>query len=322
MILLISVVVIFFNQKSLVQRALASVIEQTHRELDIVVVDDGSDESIQLLVEAFSDERVRFFRKENGGAASARNLGLREAKSDYVAFLDGDDLFLQDHIERLVKCLSAKSWPICMVTSGRYVITQKGWVVDRRMPDMDANGVIFPFSEMYTSCSIYHRKIIERFGGFPEKLQINEDGALNVLIDQEYSIYGVAEVLTFYQMDDAGKARCSLKDYKRAIEVMEKRLAVTGQVCNAELMGDYKKISERNLLLGFLSCGNMAAARRWSREAGVNLSSGSFIDLLARCSIKTNVNIYSFIRYSIQVIKALRYLPISVRYGQSLRNHL
>jgi glycosyltransferase involved in cell wall biosynthesis len=309
----VSIVIIFYNQANYVRRALRSVIDQTFKGLDIIVVDDGSEESIEPIVRGYENTGIRFFRKENGGAASARNLGVQKAKGEYIAFLDGDDLFLPHHVEQLMLFLQERVWPVCMVTSGHYVITKSGWVVDRRMPETDARGIVVPFTEMYTSCSIYHREVIERFGGFPEQLRINEDGALNSAIGQVYPVFGLAEVLTYYLVNESGKARRSLKDYDWAVDVMEKRLAQAQQTFSPEVMQRYRATSEKNLLLGFLSGGNLDAAIKWARMSGVKLSYASLSGCLAGASLKLRINLYSMVRHLGRALKALIYLPVSFR---------
>lgn len=310
----LSVVIIFYNQAAYVRRALASVFSQTYENLDVVVVDDGSNDDTAAEISRFADCRIRFFRKENGGAASARNFGVREARGDYVAFLDGDDLFLPTKIERFVDFLSQKDWPVCVVTSGHYVISRQGFVVDRRNSPMDSTGNVHPFSEMYTSCSVYHRETIERFGGFPENLRINEDGALNAQISQRYPVYALAEPLTYYQVDNFGKARRSLQDYDWAVSVMEDRLRVVAQECDSQMMNEYRRLSERNLFYGFLSCGNMGAAKRWYMQVAGNIDSLLLIHKLAVYSVRSGINGYAGVRWFIRIIKMARYIPRTVAF--------
>lgn len=98
---LISVIVPFYNAELYLADCLESLIRQTHRELEILVVDDGStDGSAALCAELMKkDSRIRLLRKENGGVSSARNLGLDEARGEYVAFVDADDWVLTDMLE-------------------------------------------------------------------------------------------------------------------------------------------------------------------------------------------------------------------------------
>lgn len=102
----VSIVIPVYNAASYLSQCLDSVLGQTYRELDIVCVNDGStDDSLKILREyAVKDSRIRIFSKENEGkgAASARNMGLHNAKGEYIQFLDSDDFFELDMVETLV----------------------------------------------------------------------------------------------------------------------------------------------------------------------------------------------------------------------------
>lgn len=103
----VSIVIPVFNTAAYLPQCLDSVIGQTWKKLDIVCVNDGSvDDSLSILEEyALRDERIRIFSKENEGkgAASARNMGLRQAAGEYIQFLDSDDFFEPDMVETLVR---------------------------------------------------------------------------------------------------------------------------------------------------------------------------------------------------------------------------
>jgi len=104
---LISVVIPAYNAEVFIERTIRSVQAQTHPELEIIVVDDGSTDGTAALVEALvrEDPRVVLVPKSNGGVASARNLGLKMARGEFVAFLDADDLFHPDKLERQLSAL-------------------------------------------------------------------------------------------------------------------------------------------------------------------------------------------------------------------------
>ena len=105
---LISVIVPVYNAAPFLARTVESVCAQTYRPLEILLVDDGSqDDSLALCRKlAAGDSRIRVLRKENGGASSARNLGVREARGEYVGFVDSDDLITPDMYERLAQALA------------------------------------------------------------------------------------------------------------------------------------------------------------------------------------------------------------------------
>ncbi|MFE4575175.1 glycosyltransferase [Streptomyces chartreusis] len=86
------------NTEKYIEACLASVLGQTHRELDVIVVDDGSTDGGAAIAERVADERVRVDRGVNGGVAAARNRGLALARGEFVAFLDADDLWYPDKL--------------------------------------------------------------------------------------------------------------------------------------------------------------------------------------------------------------------------------
>jgi GT2 family glycosyltransferase len=104
---LVSVVIPSYNRASSVGAAIDSALGQTHRNVEVLVVDDGSTDETAAVVSCryAGDPRVRYLHKENGGAASARNEGLRHARGAFVAFLDSDDWWKPWKTELQLRCL-------------------------------------------------------------------------------------------------------------------------------------------------------------------------------------------------------------------------
>lgn len=102
---LLSVLIIVFNQEKYVEECINSVLNQAYKNIEVIVVDDGSlDNSVSICEEiAKKDSRVKVISKENGGPLSARKAGVKAAKGEYVAFLDGDDWVENDLYERAMK---------------------------------------------------------------------------------------------------------------------------------------------------------------------------------------------------------------------------
>src|SRR5262249_9984238 len=99
----VSIVMSCFNKATTVADSVRSVLAQTHRDLELVIIDDGStDDSARVLEELKSDRRVRVVRTPNAGQAAALNLGVSLARGAYVGFIDADDEYYPEHVEALV----------------------------------------------------------------------------------------------------------------------------------------------------------------------------------------------------------------------------
>jgi glycosyltransferase involved in cell wall biosynthesis len=105
---LTSVVIPAYNAELFLERTLCSALRQTHSNLEVIVVDDGSTDKTRVIAEAAAatDDRVRILSVPNGGVAKARNIGIAEANGEFVAFLDADDLWHPTKIERQLAAMS------------------------------------------------------------------------------------------------------------------------------------------------------------------------------------------------------------------------
>jgi len=102
---LVTVVISVYNKEDYVAQAIESVMTQTYRNLDIIVVDDGSTDSSRDVIQVYleRDSRLRYYNQPNSGVASCRNRGLTDSDGKYIVFLDGDDYLYQNYIETAVR---------------------------------------------------------------------------------------------------------------------------------------------------------------------------------------------------------------------------
>lgn len=123
---LISIVVPVYNIETYLERCVSSICAQSYRNLEILLVDDGStDRSGQICEElAGKDERIRVFHKENGGSSSARNLGIHKAKGEYIGFVDSDDYISENMYELLYNGIQEYKAEIAQV--GRDEMDEQG----------------------------------------------------------------------------------------------------------------------------------------------------------------------------------------------------
>lgn len=131
--ILISVIVPVYNIESeYLERCIRSICNQTYKKLDVILVDDGSTDGSGAICDKFAaeDSRIRVFHKENGGSSSARNLGIKEAKGEYLGFIDSDDYIEPDMYELLADAIVKYDAPMAQIS--RDEIDEQG----NRMPDI------------------------------------------------------------------------------------------------------------------------------------------------------------------------------------------
>ena len=113
----VSVIIPVFNGARHIREAVESVLRQTFKDFEFIIVDDGSVDDTKALLDAWiRDGKIQYFRQQNKGPAAARNLGMSHAVGKYFKFLDADDLLYPEQLERQVKFLSDKAPSVISAT--------------------------------------------------------------------------------------------------------------------------------------------------------------------------------------------------------------
>ncbi len=196
----ISVVIPTYNRASFFKEAIDSVLSQTFRDFELIVVDDGStDETPELLLSY--GNKIKVIKKANKGPSAARNRGIKTAKGEWIAFLDSDDVWKPDKLEKQVQfikdnpdikiCQTEEIW----IRNGKRVNPRKkhemhsGWIYEQCLPLC----IVSPSSVMI------HRDVFEKVGFFDETMPACEDYDLWLRIAPYYPICLVREKLIVKQ---------------------------------------------------------------------------------------------------------------------------
>ena len=179
-----SAVVPTYNRADLVARAIDSVLRQSFPPVEIIVVDDGSTDETESAVRQFGDA-VRFIRQGNRGGASARNRGVQEARSAWVAFLDSDDVWTDSHLERIAQAIQDTGGAAVLYfddmllpgTPDATWWTLGGFSIpmDHLMVSDGADWVLREFQPMMLQTSVCCRSAFLEEGGLWEKLRNAHD---------------------------------------------------------------------------------------------------------------------------------------------------
>jgi len=196
----VSVIIPFRGRIPWLREAVDSVLAQTFRNFELILVDDGSDEPAAFLDE-IRDGRVRYIRQPPAGAAAARNLGIRYAAGKYVAFLDSDDLFLPTKLEFQLRML--EEHPHLVFSHTSYMRMDAAGCDLQEIDSGSFTGRVYP--GIISGCviatpTVMARRDILRDLKFEESVRIGEDVILWVRIARRHEILGIQKPLTRVRM--------------------------------------------------------------------------------------------------------------------------
>ncbi len=207
---LVSVIIPAYNAEAFIAKTLASVLAQTYRRLEVLVVDDGSSDRTVGIVRQFSqqDSRIRLLQQSNAGVAAARNLAIEAAQGEFIAPVDADDIWYADNIAQQVQAMQRAEPPVGLVYS---------WSVDIDEQDQPTGGFRAAdiSGDVYTtlighnfignaSATMMRRACLEHVGSYSPDLRAQqaqgcEDWDLYLRIAEHYQFQAVPKFLIGYR---------------------------------------------------------------------------------------------------------------------------
>lgn len=198
---LVSVIIPFYNRVKMVEECVASVVSQTYKNLEILIIDDGSTEDMEILNSLMeADKRIRLIHEEHAGSSVARNTGIKEAKGTYIAFLDSDDLFASDKIEKQLKFMIEKEY-VFSHTSYQNINIKEDYKTNVNSAEM--KGIVFP--QIMNLCRIAASTVMikkEALGKmqFVPGMTVSEDICLWIDLANCYELGSLDEYLTIVRV--------------------------------------------------------------------------------------------------------------------------
>lgn len=178
----VSVIIPTFNRSKLLQKAIESVLQQTLKNFELIIVDDGSKDNTKELVLQYGkkDPRIRYFYHKNRGLSASRNRGLKESKGKYIALLDDDDIWLKDKLKKQIEVFKTSDLnKLGVVYSYTYIINEHGRIVNLRKRNFRGDL----FTDLLGgqkilgggSAILIKKEVFQKVGQFDENLRSCED---------------------------------------------------------------------------------------------------------------------------------------------------
>lgn len=272
-----SVIVPLYNKELSVKNTIQSVLNQTYGNFEIIIVNDGSTDGSLRVVKSIDDARIRLTDKPNGGVSSARNRGIEEAKYEWIAFLDGDDIWKESHLGTLQSLI--KQFPEDKVFCTSYIRSNQ---VMPANTDDSVSIIADYFNEahtlfFWTSVACIHRSVLQKVGVFNESLNRGEDLELWTRIGREYRFIKSNSITAVYRIEAENRSNQSFNlDRSRVFNYEFKD-------CSSKSEYLYYKSQIINTLLSLLKKGDLKRFLRLKRKQSNNVS---YLDIFKKVLIK------------------------------------
>ncbi|EDX76693.1 glycosyl transferase, group 2 family protein [Coleofasciculus chthonoplastes PCC 7420] len=242
---LISVIIPLYNSETTIQETIQSVLSQTFSDLELIIINDGSTDSSLEIVSQIQDPRLQVFSYPNGGLAVSRNRGLSHASSEYISFIDADDLWTPDKLELQLKALTknpqaavAYSWSNCIDESSQFL---------RPGCHITANGNVFAQLLLVNflengSNPLIRRQALSEVGNFDESLPAAQDWDMWLRLAAKFHFVAIPKPQILYRVSAQSMSTNVLQLERASLQVMERALAQASESCD-----DLKKPSRANL---------------------------------------------------------------------------
>lgn len=272
MIPLVSVIIPCYNYGHLLSEAIVSVLAQTFSDYEIIVVDGGSTDNTRMVAESYGGP-VRYIYAPSPSANNSRNVGIRAARGQYIAFLDADDKWLPEKLELQVALIATKP-QVGLVYAGMYMFESRtGAIISHinlgRLKRGRVLRLLYLDQFVSSATPLIRREVFERVGFFAEDRATSDDWEMWLRIAVEYDFDFVPQHLALYRIH-ASVLSSALANYEaREQEMMA--FFVTAAERYPDLIGDLKalRLATYQEYFGWrlFSRGDVVAGRRRLQNA-------------------------------------------------------
>lgn len=262
----ISVIIPTYNSAKYIKDTIESVLNQTYKDLEIIVVDDGSTDNTKDIVSKY---QVKYIYQENKGPAAARNRGIKEAQGEYIAFLDSDDVWMVEKLEKQMAIFENSTYAMIYCDMSHKVnekIVHKSYLKEKgyRGPGSgDIHERLLKENFIFTPTVLVKKEVLKKTGYFDESYKICEDYKMWLTIAKKYQIAFLDEVLVIRTRNSLNITKDEYLFITSGIRLFEELMNSNGydNETNKIIQDEYYK---RFFELGYYywNKGNMILARK------------------------------------------------------------
>lgn len=235
----LSVIIPVYNVEKYIAATVQSVLDQTFQDFELLIIDDESPDQSVEICQQFKDPRIKIIHQKNRGLGGARNKGIHQAQGDYIAFLDGDDKWLPQMIEKNIKYLEKHPDVGVSFNRSAFIDEQGDSLSTYQMPklkDITPSYLLRTNPIGNGSAAVFRREVlnaikfqdnlygVEEDFYFDDRFRLSQDIEcwLRIAIQTNWKIEGIPEVLTLYRVNSGGLSANLLKKVEYWEKVVER----------------------------------------------------------------------------------------------------
>ena len=262
---LVSVIIPVYNGQDFITHSVRSALRQSYSNIEVIVVDDGSTDASTDCLSRIHDPRLKVIQRANQGAAAARNYAVSQSTGTFLAFLDADDIWFPDFIERSIDAIRKADTGDSIAYSGYYCVDERRNLIKASSictisGDM-TNAVLGNEGLLLNSITLMHRTVFDRAGGFPDTLRHHEDRVFYIRSAMQAHACPTGRRLAIYRQSRQGKARRVLDDTGMARGATRKLAGALVGKLDAEQQEVFEATCINGLFCRFVMYGFPVAAR-------------------------------------------------------------
>ena len=222
MVPFISVVIPLYNKEKYIKATIDSVLNQNFLDFEIIVVNDGSTDDSFKIVENIEDSRIRLYTNKNHGLSYSRNYGIKKAKAEYIAFLDADDLWVEDFLETIKHLIKTNNKNSVFATNVKVLQPNKIPIIISKPIDNNYIKIIKEYFKLdknifCPSSLVINKSVFEEAGYFDESINYGEEYDFYIRCFSIYNLVYYSDFKVYYRTGLPDQLTARNKNFLRKI---------------------------------------------------------------------------------------------------------
>ncbi|NCO62747.1 MAG: glycosyltransferase family 2 protein [Flavobacteriales bacterium] len=227
-----SVIIPLFNKEKFIKQTLLSVLNQTLTDFEVIIINDGSTDDSLSIASSLKDKRIQILNQQNKGLCASRNLGIKTSKGTFMAFLDADDLWMEDFLETIYKLIQLHQEQLIFATNVKLLFPNKTPNLNSTTFSIDKKTLMTNYFRqrkniLGPSSLVINKLVFEEVGYFDETINYGEEDDFYIRCFNIYNLIYYNDFKTYYRTGLSNQLTAPNKNFERKIPDYEKYLKNT-----------------------------------------------------------------------------------------------